>query len=63
MKRQPFFTFLLFVGLSILLAGCNTVRGIGEDISGSANFVEKKMMGAEDTPPPSVNSNPPQWPK
>jgi hypothetical protein len=40
------------------MIGCNTIRGVGEDISGSANFVEKKMTG-EDVP----NSNPPQWPK
>ncbi|MFI0348526.1 MAG: entericidin [Chthoniobacterales bacterium] len=48
----------LFVAFSLLLTGCNTVRGLGEDISGSSSYVQKKMTG-EDTQP----SNPPQWPK
>lgn len=58
MKTCFFIRFFLFAGLSCTMIGCNTIRGVGEDISGSANFVEKKMTG-EDVP----NSNPPQWPK
>lgn len=53
---------LFLLGLTLLVTGCNTVRGIGEDLSGSSNFVEKKMMGVEDTSA-SSNPNPPQWPK
>lgn len=56
-------SLFFLVGLTLLVTGCNTVRGIGEDISGSSNFVEKKMMGCEDTSVPSNNPNPPQWPK
>ena len=41
------------------MVGCNTIRGVGEDISGSANFVEKKMTGDDG----SNSNNPPQWPK
>jgi len=62
MKQHTFFALVLLLSLSVLLVGCNTVRGIGEDISGSSNFVEKKMMGGEDNSAP-VNSNSPQWPK
>lgn len=66
-KQQTLCALFLFLGLSLLLAGCNTVRGVGEDIVGSSNFVEKKMMGCNDDSSssslPSNNSNPPQWPK
>lgn len=56
-----FFSVALFC---FLCTGCNTVRGFGEDISGSANFVEKKMCGEDSVPPSSSSvSNPPQWPK
>ena len=64
-KQQTLFVLFFLIGISLLLAGCNTVRGVGEDISGSSNFVEKKMMGCNDdsSSVPSNNSNPPQWPK
>ena len=58
MKLLPFLAVVLFFGLALILSGCNTVRGFGEDISGSSNFVQKKMTG-DDAP----SSNPPQWPK
>lgn len=58
MKISSLIVLLLFLGLSLTMIGCNTIRGIGEDISGSANFVEKKMNGDD-----SSNTNPPQWPK
>ncbi|HLB33944.1 MAG TPA: hypothetical protein VJK54_06890 [Chthoniobacterales bacterium] len=61
MKQHTLFTFVtlsLLVSVSFLISGCNMIRGFGEDVSGSATFVEKKMTG-EDTPP----ANPPQWPR
>ena len=50
---------------SILLTGCNTMKGVGEDISGSASYVQDKMSG--DTSVKNSDSqyvqNPPQFPK
>lgn len=67
MKKQThqiLFLFLFFLSLSLLTTGCNTVRGFGEDISGSSTFVQKKMFGGgDDTSMPANSSNPPQWPK
>lgn len=62
MKIFTLFALTLFLGLSLTFIGCNTMRGVGEDISGSANFVEKKMTGVtgDDGMTPS---NAPQWPK
>jgi predicted small secreted protein len=59
MKTPPLIALALFLGLSLSMVGCNTIRGVGEDISGSANFVEKKMTGDDG----SNSNNPPQWPK
>lgn len=28
---------------SLMLAGCNTVAGVGEDITGTANAVKRKL--------------------
>lgn len=58
--RQILCYVLLMTGC-LCFSSCNTVRGFGEDISSSANFVEKKM-GGEDASS-SNPSNPPQWPK
>lgn len=65
MKQISFFVFFIIALVSLLCTGCNTVRGFGEDISGSANFVEKKICGEDSVPPASSSSvsNPPQWPK
>ncbi|MBX9742906.1 MAG: hypothetical protein K2W99_05160 [Chthoniobacterales bacterium] len=69
MKKQTpqillFPLLFLFLSLSLLMTGCNTVRGFGEDITGSSNFVQKKMFGGDDSSMPINNSaNPPQWPK
>jgi predicted small secreted protein len=59
MKISTLVALTLFLGLSLTIIGCNTIRGVGEDISGSANFVEKKMTGDDGT----NSNNPPQWPK
>ncbi len=34
---------LLLAGGLLLLAGCNTVAGVGQDISGSARAVQRAM--------------------
>ncbi len=64
MKQYSYFLYPLIIVACFLCSSCGTVRGFGEDISGSANFVQKKMCG-EDSVPPSASSvnNPPQWPK
>ena len=59
MKSYTLITLSLIITASFFLSGCNTVRGIGEDISGSSNFVEKKLTGEDASTP----ANPPQWPK
>jgi len=49
----------------LLLTGCNTVKGFGEDVSGSATYVQDKMS-ADSTTKSSDSQyvqNPPQFPK
>jgi len=53
---------------SFLLSGCNTVKGLGEDISGTASWTQDKMSGAGggDTVKSSdaqYVKNPPEFPK
>jgi predicted small secreted protein len=52
----------------LLLAGCNTFKGVGEDITGAATWTQDKMSGGGSGD--SVKSsdaqyvqNPPQFPK
>jgi predicted small secreted protein len=51
----------------LLLSGCNTVKGFGEDISGSASWTQDKISGAGDSSVKKSDSdyvqNPPQFPK
>jgi predicted small secreted protein len=50
----------------LLLSGCNTVKGLGQDISGSASWTQEKMSGDTSTPKSSDSDyvqNPPQFPK
>lgn len=51
----------------LLLAGCNTVKGFGEDISGSASWTQEKMTGSSGSSVKSSDAdyvqNPPQFPK
>jgi predicted small secreted protein len=58
---------LLLVLGSFLLSGCNTVKGLGEDISGTATWTQDKMSGAGGGAAKSSDSdyvqNPPQFPK
>jgi predicted small secreted protein len=63
---------LLFLPLAmatLLLSGCNTIKGVGEDISGSANWTQQKMsgIGGGDSSTKASDSqyvkNPPEFPK
>ena len=62
-------TFLIvaLVIAPLLLSGCNTVKGLGEDISGSASWTQDKISGAGDSSAKKSDAdyvqNPPQFPK
>jgi predicted small secreted protein len=49
----------------LLLAGCNTVKGFGEDISGTASWTQEKMTGSSSSKSSDSDyvQNPPQFPK
>ena len=49
----------------LALAGCNTVKGFGEDISGTASWTQEKMTGSGSSKSSDSDyvSNPPQFPK
>jgi predicted small secreted protein len=65
MKGSLFLTLLPLLAATLLLSGCNTVKGFGEDVSGSATYVQDKMNG--DTAAKSSDAqyvqNPPKYPK
>ena len=58
---------LTMIVAPLLLSGCNTMKGLGEDISGSATWTQDKMSGAGDSSVKKSDSdyvqNPPQFPK
>jgi len=51
----------------LALSGCNTVKGFGEDISGTASWTQEKMTGSSGSSVKSADAdyvqNPPQFPK
>jgi len=49
----------------LLLSGCNTMKGLGEDISGSASWTQEKMSGDGSVKKSDSDyvQNPPQFPK
>ena len=49
----------------LALAGCNTVKGFGEDISGTASWTQEKMTGSGSSKSSDSDyvQNPPQFPK
>jgi predicted small secreted protein len=49
----------------LLLSGCNTVKGLGEDISGSATWTQDKISGDSSTKSSDSQyvKNPPQFQK
>ncbi len=53
--------------VSLLLSGCNTVNGLGQDISGSATWTQSKLSGDSSSSTKSSDSqyvqNPPQFQK
>lgn len=64
----PMKTLLLLtlIVAPLLLSGCNTVKGLGEDISGSASWTQDKISGTGDSSVKKSDSdyvNPPQFPK
>ena len=56
---------IVLLALPLLLSGCNTVKGLGEDISGSASWTQEKITGDSAAKKSDVDyvSNPPQFPK
>ncbi len=57
---------LSLIADSILLSGCNTFKGVGEDISGAASWTQEKMGGSGSSTKSSDSDyvqNPPQFPK
>ena len=61
------FLIVALVIAPLLLSGCNTVKGLGEDISGSASWTQDKISGAGDSSAKKSDAdyvqNPPQFPK
>jgi predicted small secreted protein len=51
----------------LLLSGCNTMKGLGEDISGSASWTQDKISGDSSSSTKSSDAqyvqNPPQFQK
>ena len=56
---------LLLIVTPLLLAGCNTFKGVGEDITGAATWSQEKMTGSGSTKSSDSDyvQNPPQFPK
>lgn len=50
---------------TLLLSACNTVKGFGEDITGTASWTQEKMIGSGSSKSSDSDyvSNPPQFPK
>jgi predicted small secreted protein len=44
--------FGALVGATLLLAGCSTVKGVGEDISGASDSVRTAVFGNDADSPP-----------
>ena len=52
------------IATSILLSGCNTFKGVGEDISGAASWTQDKMGGGSSSSSDAQYvKNPPEFPK
>ena len=50
--------------LTLLLSGCNTFKGVGEDITGAASWSQEKMTGESAAKKADSDYvNPPQFPK
>lgn len=49
----------------LLLAGCNTFKGVGEDITGAATWSQEKISGDSSVKKSDSDyvQNPPQFPK
>ena len=67
---NPVVKALLLLSLTLAtlaLSGCNTIKGFGEDISGTASWTQEKMTGSSGSSVKSSDAdyvqNPPQFPK
>lgn len=68
---NPDMKALLLLSLTLAtlaLSGCNTVKGFGEDISGTASWTQEKMTGSSGGSSTKSSDadyvqNPPQFPK
>lgn len=49
----------------LALSGCNTFKGVGEDITGAASWTQEKMTGSGSAKSSDSDyvQNPPQFPK
>lgn len=56
---------LSLVPAAVVLSGCNTVKGVGQDITGAASWTQDKMTGnsAAKSSDADYVQNPPQFPK
>jgi len=57
--------FIPLIAAPLLLAGCNTFKGVGEDITGAASWSQEKMTGDSSVKKSDSDyvQNPPQFPK
>ena len=66
-SRMKALLFAALASVSLALTACNTVKGFGEDISGTASWTQQKISGGgSDTVKASdaqYVQNPPQFPK
>ena len=58
-------TLLSLVGFPLLFTSCNAVKGLGEDISGSAAWTQDKITGDSSTRSSDAQyvQNPPKFQK
>jgi predicted small secreted protein len=55
---------LALIVVPLLLAGCNTFKGVGEDITGAATWSQEKISGDSSVKKSDSDYvNPPQFPK
>ena len=66
-SMMKLFILLPLFAATLLLSGCNAMKGLGEDISSSASWTQNKMSGDSSSSTKSSDSqyvqNPPQFQK
>ena len=65
MKAFLYLAILALLALPLLLSGCNTMKGVGEDITGAASWSQEKITGDGTAKKADADyvQNPPQFPK